>query len=239
VEEDAHPDVQGLPSVGSLIGPNTEAVLRLNPDIIIAPAGDLPVWAIGRVRPIQARLRPLSLGRLADQPRALRELGGWLGTESRADSVAEHLEAGFEAASGRAAEGPAVPVVWLVGDAPVLAVGAESLQADLLSLAGGLNVAEAAGAPFVPADPTLHLAADPLVVLWSGHPLDPTAGSASAAVRSAGLGSLSAVRNGRLFTLPRDFLEPSGSRSLQVIDSLFQMLHPTPAETPGADSTRF
>lgn len=238
VEEDLHPDVRSRPSVGSLAGPNTEAILRLNPDLILAPAGDLPIWAIGRVRPIQARLRPLALARVGEHSQAIRDLGSWLGAEERADSLARSLDRGLEEARLRARSLTATPVLWLVGRDPVLAVGRGTLQSDLLDLAGGQNVAEALGAGWAPVDGEMRFSTEPQVVLWSPHPLAPLleADAAGRDLRSAAPDSLFGLRSDASVTVPGEVLEPSGLRILEAVRFLFQVLHPPspagPAEAP-------
>ena len=211
----------GLPEVGPLAAPATEPVIQLQTDLIVYPAETLPGWAIGRVRPIQAALRPLAMDRLALYPAAIRTLGDWVGRSDEAEVMAVRLEADLARWSQAAPGEDAARVLWLVWGEPLMAVGSRSLQHDLIVAAGGQNALANASRPLSQLSPKDLERIEADFVFWSGPSEVPDA------VRSA----LPAVT-----ALDPDLFNGPGSRAAEAVRALAEVIHSDHRSQSGPES---
>lgn len=135
------------PALGRLSGRGStvsvEALLALQPDLIV-DAGSVDATQASTARRVaeQTGLPCLLIdGRLADSPRQLRELGRLLGTEARAQALAEYAEQAL-ALPARSATARR-PGVYLARGADGLETAtAGAINAEIIEAAGGRNVAD-------------------------------------------------------------------------------------------------
>jgi len=137
---DTSPSVTHLPSVGGGLHPNLEAIVALEPDLVIRFAGESdPATPI--------RLDDLGIPHMALRPDGIRDIRGsilTLGTLAQRVEEAEALLEGIDTtlAEIRARVGgrPRVRVGYLLGGTPPWVAGPGSYIEELLELAGGTNV---------------------------------------------------------------------------------------------------
>jgi iron complex transport system substrate-binding protein len=210
-----------LPDVGSLVSPAAEPLIQLQPDLILHAAGSLPVFAVGRVRPVQAALRPVKMERLADYPEAVRSLGEWVGREEEARAMAAEMEADLALVSA-GLEGRVSPsVLWLLWDDPLIAVGPGTLQNDLLRAAGGVNVLLDERDPWPRLEPGRLADLEPDLVLWSGPVERRPDGRALTA---------------EITSLDPDLFNGPGSRAAEAVRDLAGVLYPDTGSDRGPES---
>jgi iron complex transport system substrate-binding protein len=129
-----------LPSVGGGLNPNLEAIVALEPDLVIRFAGDSDPAT-------PRRLNQLGISHLAVRPDGLQDirdiildLGRVTGRGSKADSLLDQMAAELEALQDRVAGLPRVRVAYLLGGNPPWVAGPGTYIHELLELAGGTNV---------------------------------------------------------------------------------------------------
>jgi iron complex transport system substrate-binding protein len=101
--------------------------------------------------------------------------------------------------------------------------GPKSFIDDLITRAGGSNIAGDAGTPFPKLSPEEIIAKDPQVILLADGSQGVTPDSVKARPGWAGI---SAVRTGRIVVLDEDVYLRPGPRSVDALEGLVRFLHP-------------
>jgi len=129
-----------LPSVGGGLSPNLEAILALDPDLVIRFAGETdPTTA--------QRLDRLGIPHLAIRPdglqeirKVIRQLGMVTGRRAAADSLLAVMAADLQALEEWVQEKPGIRAAYVLGGNPPWVAGPGSYLHELMELAGGINV---------------------------------------------------------------------------------------------------
>nr|WP_245968545.1 cobalamin-binding protein [Salinisphaera halophila] len=161
---------RALPEVGGYTSVSLEAVVALDPDLVVA-------WASGDGGSRATRERFATLGipvyvdrprRLDDVARAIVDLGRLAGHAETAAVAARRFRAGIETLRRRYADRPPVSVFYQVWDEPLQTLGRDQFVGQLIRLCGGRNIfADVATlAPKVSIESVL--ARDPEVIVASG-----------------------------------------------------------------------
>jgi iron complex transport system substrate-binding protein len=230
------PEAAGVPSVGSYINPNLEALAALRPDLVLLQGQHQKVrdYCLAHGQ----RYAALKLESLADVFAALSELGRQLGAESGARTVAAQLHAELDGVRRAVAGRPAVKTFVCLGrpegppNSLVTCRGGTFLD-ELLTAAGGANVFADAKEPYpTPALEVLTARAPEVILdLQPGRALD-DAGRAKVAAEWQALPTLPAVRAGRVEVLTEDYLLVPGPRLGQTVRRLAAVLHPEAGRQP-------
>ena len=210
---------RSLAQVGGGSGLDLEAIIALQPDLVVA-------WQSGNPRGQVERLQSLGITvflseprRLQDVPDTLRRLGQLAGTASAAAARADHFRHRYTELHDSYAARPKVSVFYQIWDQPLMTLNGEHLFSDVLRLCGGENVFGAlpALAPQIGleavllADPdAIVVAADdvhsPLVSTWQRWP------------------EMAAVKQGHVYAIPRDQLVRHSPRILDGAERLCKLL---------------
>jgi iron complex transport system substrate-binding protein len=218
---DYPPEAAHVPRVGGFLAPSVETVLAARPDLVIAvpsPGNREAVRAIERagVRVLVARDR-----RLADLWASVRDIAAALGDPGAGEGLVVGIQGAIEAVRTRVAGRPRRRVLVVVGLSPLVAVGGGSLQDELIAIAGGVNVAGDAGEVWPKIALELVVARAPEVIV------DAAMGTESAGqALFAGLGTIPAVRDGRVVRLRDDAFLRAGPRVPTAAAALAAAIHP-------------
>lgn len=215
------------PKIGGLVDPNVEIVRSLDPDLVIAFRGN-PLRLVERIRKLALPVFVLDIGRtLEDLPPLVERIGRVTRTEDRAAGLAGGLRRRLEAVAAAlrgVAERPKV-FVLLYGQG-LWTCGGESYVDDLVTRAGGLNVASALPKKWVLYKREAIIRDDPDVVfILTRSPSDFEAGR-EALVRMPGLAGIKAVRAGRIFAIDENAASRFGPRLVDVLARMAALLHP-------------
>lgn len=150
---DTEPWASGLPSVGGGIEPNLEAIVALEPDLVIRFAGTQDPRT-------PARLDDLGIPHVAVRPDHVDDiygtaelLGAVTGHGAAADSLVAAIRNGLQALGTRAAELPRLRVAYVLGGTPPWVSGPDTYIDEIVSLAGGDNVFNDLGALYSAVSP--------------------------------------------------------------------------------------
>jgi iron complex transport system substrate-binding protein len=209
--------VTNVPIAGDFCAPALEALAQAAPQVVLTVDMEDPnsVRAIERLG-IQHQSIPCRT--LADIPAAIRAVGKLV----RREEAAEKLASAFQAELAGLRQQPEPPhrrrvFVEIWGD-PIMTAGKRAFLTELISLAGGVNVAADVDRDYFQISPEAILARDPEVILIL------EAGNIDVTKRS-GWPQLSAVKSNRIYRdLDRDLLEIPGPRVLAAIPVLRQCI---------------
>lgn len=210
-----------LPHVGSYLHPNTERILALSPDLVLAD--DTQEKAAITLSAAGIRVLRLSLRSLNDVRKAIRDVGQLAGV----DGEARRLLAAIEQSLARAPKLIGRPRVLLViGRDPgtlrnIYAAGPKSYAGELLALAGGQNVLSEQGTSYPRLSIEGIVGLDPEVVL---EVVDSRVDLALARADWNALSTLSAVRDGRVYVTHEELLTTPGPRAAQALGELVRTI---------------
>lgn len=219
---DTAPEVADLPSVGGGLDPSLEALIALEPDLVIG-------WESAEYRGLRSRLEAGDIGFHAtsiedttDVFRSLDELGMLLDLSDRAARLAAAVRESLAVISAAGLRHPKPTVFYaLLGDPPRTA-GRRTFVGQLIEVAGGIPAfAELYdGWPEVSLEAVLAAQPDVIVV-----PADDSATEvADALTKKAGWRDLRAVREGRIVVIPTHLLNRPGPHLGSVARTLHEAL---------------
>ena len=211
--------IKKLPAAGALGRPHEEILLSLRPDAVVSDI-DHPrsEWELLRKRGITVRRYPAK--RLADYPETVRDLGRLLGRESAAETEIRRFNDEI-ATLRRTMPEKKARVLLLLGANPLVTCGKETFLGELLSLAGGENVAADVSPReyfTISAETIVQMRPDVIVVLGMN--------SAEKLISGLpGLEELPAVREGRIVAdLDANLLYRLGPRTPEGVRTLRKRL---------------
>jgi iron complex transport system substrate-binding protein len=225
------PEVERLPRVGALLDPDTERILALRPDLVVvyASQGDL-----------QARFRAAGIGVFVYQHggiqnvlETIRQLGALTRQESDADRLVRELQSRMNAIRARVAGRPRPRTLLVIEREAgtlrgIYASGGSGFLAEMLDIAGGSNAFASVRRESVqPSIETLlQVAPEVIVEIRAGQEASSAVNPQELVKVWSRLGSVPAVRNGRLHLLTGQHLVVPGPRLVDGIESLATALHP-------------
>lgn len=215
-------EVNDLPELGNGFMPNLEAIVALEPDlVIVSESGDLanqlielgiPVYA-GTAQTFEEVFEKFSvIGKLINRERE----AAFLNLKLRIEVVNVHtLIAGLKA-----------PRVFYELDSSPYSVGPESFIGEIISLAGGANIVTADLGDFPKLDPEFIVASKPEIILLADAAYGESAETLSA---RAGWADISAIVSGKVFELSQEEVNIINRPGPRIVDALFllaQIFHP-------------
>ncbi len=224
------PEAKRIERVGGFGTPNVERLLALRPDLVVA-AGLERKEAAEALRQAGIRVLDVTIRNFEELFAAILEIGKEAGRPSQAEALVKTMRAELDAVARRYASVPQErrPRVFVeIWHDPLTTAGAASFLNDLVSRAGGVNVAGALPQPHPRVNPEKVIEWDPdfIVTAYMARP-----GRAAAQVASRiGWAGIKAVKNGRIIDdIPADLLLRSGPRLVEGVKALAVRLYPLPA----------
>ena len=199
-----------LPRIGDAFRVDTERVLALRPDLVLAWQGGTPVSLIERLRTLNLPVLVIGTQRLADIASNLESIGRATGHEEAAHAAAQSFLEGLDQLRKAYANRDPVRVFYEISATPLYTIGGTQIINRMLELCGGRNVF--ADLHPLAASVSLEsvLARDPQAVVTGDDP--------AAAMRLEQWQrwpQMSAVRTGSVYRISGDLLDRATPRVLQ------------------------
>jgi iron complex transport system substrate-binding protein len=235
---DYPPEAKQIERVGGLGRPNMEKLLALSPDLVVATDFDRGGYAQtlrqSGVQVLDAKIR--SLDELFER---LLQLGDAVGKQQQAKAIVANMQTELKSVAAQFADAPRPRVFVEIWDDPLTTVGGSSFLDDVVTSAGGVNVAHEITVPHprISAEKVIEWNPDVIVVahMYRG------ATSASQMAERIGWADIAAVKNRRvLCDIPTDLILRPGPRLIDGVKLLAQRLHEgaTSGATSGAMGKR-
>jgi iron complex transport system substrate-binding protein len=223
------PAVEKLPRVGALLDPDLERILSLRPDLVVVygsqtdlrqqlDRGKIPVFVYTHAG-------------LADVTQTMRQLGERAGRVREANDAAKQVETALEAIRQRVAARTKPRVLLVFGRESgalrgIYASGGIGFLHDMLEIAGGVNALADVKRQSMQATTELILARAPDVIIeLRGTRASEDEARAMRADWNV-LGSVPAVRNGRVHLIADERVVVPGPRVAEGTQLLAAALHP-------------
>jgi iron complex transport system substrate-binding protein len=199
-----------------------EKVVSLKPDLIVTVKfSDGTIEALSQTAAVVLVVDPQSL---ADVTRTATLLGKAVGADG--DGLARSIQDKLDAVKAKTATAPRLKV-FDEEDASDLTklytVGPGSFLNDLITLAGGTNVAAAAKTAYPTISTEEVIQADPDVIVLDDAAFGTTV---DAIAKRPGWATLSAVTNQRVYPLDANLMSRPGPRVAEAADTLARLVHP-------------
>lgn len=141
-----HPDqAQSLPRVGSYVNLDLERIVGLQPDLCLATKDGNPIRVIRQLEDLGVSVYALDPRDLEAVMQTLVKLGWMLQCEQKASRVVADMQQEIEAVQDRVQTSTNRPRVFFqIGISPIVSVGSNTFVHELITLAGGVNLAAGA-----------------------------------------------------------------------------------------------
>jgi iron complex transport system substrate-binding protein len=210
--------------VGSYISLDFERVLSLKPDLIIATGA-------GNTREMVERLEKLGFPTYVIFPKNFNDILksiGHLGQVLGRDKEAIGIIQGMKQSSQRVielAKDLSRPKVFLqIGEAPIVTVGNGSFADDLITLAGGVNIAGKEKEMYPRWGMEEILKRSPEVILISS--MNPRGDYQRVLQEWSRWKMIPAVQNGRVHLIDSDLIDRPSPRIIEGLEEMARILHP-------------
>lgn len=209
------------PQTGSFSNPDEEVIVSMRPDLAVVAHGN-PLALLDRLRARKIPVYVLHPKKVADVLSALRGLGRLTGHAERGEQLASAAERRLTALSTRLTGRLRPRTALMVWDDPITLAGGGAYLNDVITRAGGVNVAGDLRAPYPVVDAEAFLVRNPEAILFASH--DST--RLTAALARPGIRSTAAARGGKVYPVPEDLLLRAGPRLIDGIEAAARRLHP-------------
>ena len=220
---DYPPEAQAKPQVG-YTHPNLEAIVALEPDLILAPRELLRVDILGKLEQLQIPTYILDATTVADVLARIQTLGRILEASAAADDVVHRMQKHIGEIKARTARLSRPRVLYVLNSEPLITIGPGSYLQEAIEIAGGSNVAARARVAYPRLSMEAVLQEDPEVILFpTGRAEGIVEGEEERWQRWT---TLSAIRLKQLRRVPNELLNRPGPRIVQGIEALARAIHP-------------
>jgi len=226
---DRAPEVAHLPSLGDAIRPNLEALVRLEPDLVISWDDPDQRTFADQVGALGIPVYRANVQTIADVRSHLRRLGALLGRGERAQALVDSLDQALARVAAEVQGRDRVTVYYSVWHDPPQTTGPGTFIDEVIEYAGGRNVfGDASNAwPLVSLEAILQRNPDALVI--ARHSEDQPA---APWLDRPGWRELEAVRTRRYLLVEGDLFNRPGPRVAEAALQLARFLHFEPESQP-------
>ncbi len=220
---DYPPEATLKPRVGGISTPSFEAILALRPDLVLATAESNYAEHVQRLVSLGLAvyvIRPVDFETVLE---SIERIGGVLSRDVAARARVASMRRDAEAIARAVAGSPRPRVLYVVWPNPLIAPGGGTLISELIQRAGGESVTGAEPLPYprLSLETVVERRPDRIIVGRHGQ------GTVEELLRGWGrLGSVSALRDGRVFAVDGDLVHRPGPRMVEALRALARVIHP-------------
>jgi len=221
---DFPPAVAMKPKVGSYVDLNIEAIIDLDPDLILATgSGTSPVLVkrLGRMGFSVFVVYPKDLDGVLG---AIQKIANVVGRQRRGRAIVHDMKHRIDRVSSRVANRSKPRVFLQIGRDPIYTVSEGSFAHHLIAIAGGDNIAKNGRIPYPSYSLEKILLQAPEVIIVSSMYLE--ANHEGWIEEWKKWKVVPAVRNNRLHTIDSNIIDRPSPRIVDGLEKIAQMIHP-------------
>lgn len=224
------PEVEEYPSVGGFGEPSLEAVLDQEPDLVLASS--IHQETTENLEQMEIAVLVLDEQTVEGLWENISRIGQAAGAEDvaaeRIETLQEEVEQAIAPVADLAEEEKPLVYYELWHD-PLMTAGPDTYVDDLITLAGGRNLAADADKAWPEYSMEVIVERDPEVILRTETEHGEEAVSPEEIAERPGWSDISAIRSGRIFLVDDDLMSRPGPRLVQVLPQLVEFFHPDKA----------
>jgi iron complex transport system substrate-binding protein len=216
-----------LTSVGDYWTPNIEAIVALEPDLILAAFDQDEV--VNTLRGMGYKVLVLAPDNIDDILKNIILAGRATNKDIEAAILVNNLRLRIDAVVSKVADAASTPKVYYeVWYDPLWSVGSESWEHELIEKAGGINIFADQSLNYFETSSEAIIERNPDIMIFPlGHGAGPPFwGSFDQVKARPGWDAISAVQNDRLYTIDADIISRPGPRIVDALETLAEIIHP-------------
>jgi cobalamin transport system substrate-binding protein len=215
------------PKIGGYFTPNLEEIIAMKPDLVLTDG-----YAPELIPKLDSLGIPVAVINPKDINGVLKDielLGNVTGSQKEAKELTDDMKERMDAVSEKVAPlsyRPSVLYVYEASDTTKPWIpGPGSFEDALINMAGGENVASNASGPWVQFNMEELVNSDPEIII-----LNVTMGTATMSPEALkelpGWKDMTAVKEGRIYTINADLVDRPGPRLVEGLEEMAKILHP-------------
>jgi len=215
-------EARKLPKIGGFTNPSLEAIVGQRPDLVIGVnESSHPVKAREMER-LGIKVALISVTSLNDILNSIQSIARWLGNPEAGEKLTQKIARQIDAVKKRVAPAPRRATLLAVGIKPLVAVGGKNFIDELITLAGGENIAGQAAQPWLNLPAEYVIAKAPRVIIEAGMGSE----REQPAKRWQDLKSIPAVKEQRVYYYRSDKILRPGPRIGEGLEEIARLVHP-------------
>lgn len=230
---DFPPAAKSKPKVG-YSNPNIEALVALQPDLVLASKEFLRADVLAKLEQLKIPTFLLEAKSLEEIPLHIQTLGRIVERSPEAAAVTHAMRQRMAEVKRKVESLPAKRVLYVLNSQPLITVGPGSFLHQMIGLAGGINVASQAGAPYPRLSMETVLKEDPEVLVFPVGTVESVPPSEQQQWQR--WTSLSAIKNQRIHEVSSNLLNRPGPRIVEGLEQLAKVIHPEAFGSGGESS---
>ena len=215
-------EARQLPKIGGFTNPSLEAIVAKRPDLVIGVNDSSHPVKAREMERLGIKVALISVGSLNDILNSFRSVAHLLGSPEAGERLVHKITLQFEEVKKRVAQAPRRSTLLAVGLRPLVAVGGKNFIDELITLAGGENIAGNAAQPWLHLPDEYVVAKAPQVIIEAGMGSE----RGQIARHWGDLKSIPAVKEKRVYAYPSDKILRPGPRIGEGLEEIARLVHP-------------
>lgn len=213
--------------IGGFSNPSIEKIVFLEPDLVVAAS--IHKDLIGQVEQLGVPVILLDTKSISGVLRSIQLVGRATGENQAAARLVMDLARRIDGVSRKVRSLPLrgrPRVFYEVWYEPIMTAGPGSLIDDLISLAGGVNIAHDAGVAYPEYSLEFLIMRNPEVMIHSYGHADSSASTKEEIAKRRAWGSILAVEKGRIYFVNADLVTRPSPRIVDGLEEMAKAIHP-------------
>jgi iron complex transport system substrate-binding protein len=211
-----------IPKIGGFMSPSLETIAAKRPDVVIGVSSATDPVKAREMERLGLKVTLISLASVNDILNSIKSIARLLGRPQAGERLVTRITLQMDQVKERVAPAPRRSTLLLVGLRPLIAVGGKNFIDELITLAGGKNIAGDATQPWLNLPDEYVVAKAPQVIIEAGMGSERD----QALQHWADLKSIPAVQQGRVYRYPSDKILRPGPRIGEGLEEIARLLHP-------------
>jgi iron complex transport system substrate-binding protein len=224
-------EAQKLPKIGGFMSPSLEVIVAKKPDVVIGVNTATDPAKAREMERLGLRVTLISVTSLSGILTGIKTIAGLMGSPQTGEKLVGKIDANIQDIKKRVAAAPRRRVLLAVGIRPLVVVGGRNFIDELITLAGGENIAGGATQPWLNLPEEYVVAKAPQVIIEAGMGSE----RQQSGKRWSDLKSVPAVTNDRVYFYPSDKILRPGPRVGDALAELARLIHPECFAKPSND----
>ena len=210
-----------ISKVGGFMNPSLEAIVAKRPDLVIGVSSATDPVKAREIERLGLKVNLISLTSVSEILSAIKSIARLLGSQDSGEKLTRKITLQMDRVKQRVAPAPRRSTLLAVGLRPLVAVGGKNFIDELITLAGGENIARDAAQPWLNLPDEYVVAKAPQVIIEAGMGSE----RGESAKHWADLKSIPAVKEGRVYAYPSDKILRPGPRIGEGLEEIARLIH--------------
>jgi iron complex transport system substrate-binding protein len=215
-------EAKRLPKIGDFLSPSLEVIAAKQPDLVIGVGGATDPAKAREIERLGLKITLVSVSSVSEILSSFRTIAASLGDPHAGARLVEKITVQFDKVKKRVAPAPRRSMLFAVGLRPLVVVGGKNFLDELITVAGGENIAGSAPQPWLNLPDEYIVAKAPQVIIEASMGSD----AQTSARHWSDLKSIPAVKERRIYTYNSDKILRPGPRIGEGLEEIARLIHP-------------